>query len=187
MDYLYGNLNKLVEAQKYKFTSSDNTILTSITNKNNVDLTVNTQNLVTLKRVKKDLDISDDPIKHYALYAYNPITRQFDIKLGDEVEIDTSASDNVANEVKKAFVKVGETQKYDEQGRPEYDAQGNPVMVPILKEVVVDVSQSGQLVLSQIPASAIVDEEVVKDEHGNVVEIIQIESNLDGNAGGEVY
>ena len=42
MDYLYGNLNKLVELQKYKFTSSDNTILTSIDDENYVDLRANT-------------------------------------------------------------------------------------------------------------------------------------------------
>lgn len=41
MDYLYGNLNKLVELQKYKFTSSDGTILTSIDAENNVNLNAN--------------------------------------------------------------------------------------------------------------------------------------------------
>ena len=56
-------------------------------------------------------------------------------------------------------------------------------MVPILQEVKVDVSQTGELVLSEIPASAIVDThidpETGKEEY--------IESILDGNSGGQVY
>ena len=186
MEYLYGNLNKLIEAQKYKFTSSDNTVVASITDKNQVNLSVNTKKLITLKQVKKDLDPKDDPIKYYALYAYNPISNQFDIKLGDEIKIDLSTSDDAASKVETAYVKVGEEQKYDESGNPIYDENGKPVMVPILKEVVTDVSQTGQLVISQIPASAIVDKTTEVDESGNTVEV-QIESNLDGNAGGDVY
>lgn len=187
MEYLYGSLNKLVEAQKYKFSSSDNTISTSVTDKTNIDLTVNTQSLVTLKQVKKDLSPIDDPIKYYALYAFNHVTGQFDIKIGDEIKIDTSSSDDVASKIETAYIKVGESQKYDEvTGKPVYDENGNPVMVPILSQIVTDVSQSGQLVLNQIPASAIVDEHFITDENGNIT-VQQIESNLDGNSGGRVY
>ena len=64
-----------------------------------------------------------------------------------------------------------------------YNEDGTPVMKPILQQVVVDVSQTGQLVLDNIPASAIVDT-YVNPETGKE-ELIK--SVLDGNAGGEVY
>ena len=54
MDYLYGKLNKLVEAQNYNFASSDGTVSVS-SNSNGqkeVDLSVNTQYIVTLKQIK---------------------------------------------------------------------------------------------------------------------------------------
>lgn len=69
MDYLYGNLNKLVELQRYKFVSSDNTILASVDGKNCVDLNANTQQLVTLKLTKVE-----NSIKYYSLFAYNSDT-----------------------------------------------------------------------------------------------------------------
>jgi hypothetical protein len=79
LDYLYGDLNKLIELQKYKFSSSNGTILTSIDSENNVDLILNSQRLVKLKQIRKDIDSSDDVIKHYGLFAYNPVTEDFDI------------------------------------------------------------------------------------------------------------
>ena len=186
MPYLYGELNKELEYLRYKFSSSDKSISISEIDgeEYKLDFTTNAQALVTLKQVRKDLSPDNDPIKYYALYGYNPITKDFDIKLGEEIVVDTSLSDDNANKVQYAYVKVGEQQKYDEEGNPVFEADGKtPVMVPILQEVKVDVSQTGELVLSEIPASAIVDThidpETGKEEY--------IESILDGNSGGQVY
>lgn len=192
--YLYGQLNNYVEYLRYDFSSTDGTLFVSTKDDYKIDLSVNTTNLITLKQVKKDNDPSDDPIKYYSLYAYNNITKDYDIKIGQEIVVDTSLADDIVNNVEKAFIKVGEQQKYenrlDENGLPVldsegneikdpvYDSDGNPVMIPIYQEVIVDVNQSGQLVLDKIPASAIVDEH----EDGT-----RIESVLDGNNGGEVY
>lgn len=190
--YLYGQLNNYVEYLRYDFNSTDGTITISAKDDYKLDLSVNTTNLITLKQVKKDNDLSDDPIKYYSLYAYNNATKDYDIKIGQEIVIDTSAGST--DNIKTAYIKVGEQQKYetrlDDNGQPVldsegneikdpvYDNDGNPVMVPIYQEIIVDVSQSGQLILDRIPASAIVDEY----EDG-----IQIQSTLDGNNGGEVY
>lgn len=202
MDYIYGSLNKLIELQKYKFTSSDDTISTSINSDNQVDLSVNTQQIVTLKQVQKDIDLSDDQIKYYSLYAYNPSTKQFDIKIGDEIVIDTSILDDTASSIESAWVKVGEYQKLepavdefgnpllDEDGNqimnPVYDEDGNPVMVPMYQQITSSVSGTGQLMLSQIPASAIIDTTIKTDEYGNVEETY-VQSIIDGNVGGIVY
>lgn len=199
MDYLYGDLNKLIELQKYKFTSSDGTILTDINDSNVVDLTVNTQNLVTLKQVQKDSDPQDDQTKYYSLYAYNAKSEDFDIKIGDEIVINTSG---VTPTVKETWVKVGEYQKVeplldefgnpviDENGSiityPVYDENGDPVIVPMYQKIISSVSGTGQLMLSQIPASAIVDTTTLVDSFGNVEENY-VESLIDGNFGGIVY
>lgn len=186
MPYLYGKLNKEIEYLRYKFSSSDGSIsISKIDGEEfNLDLTSNIKALVTLKQVKKDLSPNDDPIKYYALYGYNPSTKQFDIKLGDEIVIDTSLSDNNADKVETAWVKVGEQQKYDEDGNPMFEEDGvTPIIVPILQEVTVNVSQTGQLILDQIPASAIVDKHIDADTGKESL----IKSVLDGNAGGEIY
>ena len=216
MDYIYGKLNKLVEAQKYNFASSDSTVIISNLEANNIDLTVNTTQIITLKQVVKDIDPKDDPIKYYSLYAYNPNTKQFDIKIGDEIKLDLSFADDAANKVQKAWVKVGEYQKFeylfledgnpdidentglqkiklfwktDENGNDILDEHGNkiPIMVPQLQEIITEVNAPGQLILSQIPASAIVDTEITIDPITGLVKEEQIQSILDGNAGGEVY
>ena len=190
--YLYGQLNNYVEYLRYDFSSTDETLIINAKDDYKLDLSVNTTKLITLKQVKKDSDLSDDPIKYYSLYAYNNVTKDYDIKIGQEIVIDTSAGST--DNIKTAYIKVGEQQKYetrlDENGQPVldsegneikdpvYDNDGNPVMVPIYQEIIVDVSQSGQLVLDKIPASAIVD------EHADGT---QIQSTLDGNKGGEVY
>lgn len=190
--YLYGQLNNYVEYLRYDFSSTDGTLTISAKDDYKIDLSVNTANLITLKQVKKDSDLSDDPIKYYSLYAYNNVTKDYDIKIGQEIVIDTSAGST--DNIKTAYIKVGEQQKYetrlDENGQPVldadgneikdpvYDNDGNPVMVPIYQEIIVDVSQSGQLILDKIPASAIIDEHV---------DGTQIQSTLDGNTGGEVY
>lgn len=192
--YLYGQLNNYVEYLTPEFNSTDGTIIINNidNNDNKLNLSVNTTQLITLKQVIKDSSPSDDPIKYYSLYAFNQSTRCYDIKIGQEIVIDTSAGS--VDNIKTAYVKVGEQQKYetrlDENGQPVldsegneikdpvYDNDGNPVMVPIYQEVIIDVSQSGQLILDRIPASAIVDEH----EDGT-----QIQSTLDGNDGGEVY
>ena len=63
-----------------------------------------------------------------------------------------------------------------------YNEDGTPVMKPILQQIIVDVSQTGQLVLDNIPASAIVDTKINPETGKEEL----IESVLDGNAGGEV-
>lgn len=186
MPYLYGKLNKEVEYLRYKFSSSDGSIsISQIDGEEfNLDLTANAQALVTLKQVRKDLSPDDDPIKYYALYGYNALTKQYDIKLGEEIVIDTSLADDAANKIDYAYVKVGEEQIYNpETGEPLYNEDGTPVMKPILQQVIVNVSETGQLVLDNIPASAIVDTHVNPDTGKEEY----IESVLDGNSGGEVY
>ena len=110
MPYLYGELNKELEYLRYKFSSSDKSISISEIDgeEYKLDFTTNAQALVTLKQVRKDLSPDNDPIKYYALYGYNPITKDFDIKLGEEIVVDTSLSDDNANKVQYAYVKVGE-------------------------------------------------------------------------------
>ena len=215
MDYIYGKLNKLVEAQKYNINSSDKTLSIASAG-NNVDLNVNTSQLITLKQVVKGRNPEEDPIKYYSLYAYNNVTKNFDIKIGEELKLDFSFADDAANAVKTAWVKIGEYQKtipiFDENGFPVIDpitgqqqvelvwetddsgnlildAQGNPipVMLPKLQQITTSVNAPGQLILSQIPASAIVDTKVIVDPETGAVREEQIESILDGNAGGEVY
>lgn len=194
MDYLYGNLNKLVELQKYKFTSSDNTILTSIDDENYVDLRANTQQLITLKLTRVE-----NSIKYYSLFAYNSDTQLFDISLGDEIIVGEPSNNGGMAPIDSAWVIVGEYQKMEpvlgpdglpifdpETGiqimAPVYDESGNPVMVPIYHKIEANIDSKGQLKLGKIPASAIVD--YILDENGNIV---YIESVIDGNAGGRVY
>lgn len=202
MDYLYGNLNKLVELQKYKFASSDGTVFTNIDSSNNVDLSVNTQQLITLKQVQKDNDPKDDQIKYYSLYAYNADTKNFDIKIGDEIVVDTSVLDDIISSIETTWVKVGEYQKVepatDENGNPLFDEDGNqimnpvfdengdPVMVPMYQKISTNISSTGQLVLDKIPANAITDVAITQDEYGNSKSTF-IESIMDGNLGGVVY
>ena len=194
MDYLYGNLNKLVELQKYKFTSSDNTILTLVNDENYVDLSANTQQLVTLKLSKVE-----NSIKYYRLFAYNSDTKLFDIPLGDEIIVGEPSNSGGMESIDSAWVIVGEYQKMEpvlgpdglptfdpETGiqimTPVYDENGAPVMVPIYHKIEASINSEGQLKLGRIPASAIVD--YTLDENNNP---IYIESVIDGNAGGKVY
>lgn len=186
MPYLYGKLNKEIEYLRYKFSSSDGSVFINKINGEefNLDFSANAQALVTLRQVKKDNSPLDDPIKYYALYGYNSSTKAYDVKLGDEIVIDTSLADDSANKIEYAYVKVGEEQVYNpETGEPMYNEDGTPIMKPILQQVVVDVSQTGQLVLDNIPASAIVDT-YINPETGKEE---LIESVLDGNVRGEVY
>ena len=179
--FLYGELNKQVEYLKYKFTSTDgSTVIKQNTENNSVDVSVNTTQLVTLKQVKKDMSILDDPIKYYSLYAYNPDTRSYDIKLGDEIIVDTTTADNNASTIKEAWIQVGEKQMVDKDGNPLFteDEFGNkiPLMEPIYQKVETVVNtETGQLQLTGIPVSALID----THEDGSI-----IESVLDGNSKG---
>lgn len=187
MDYLYGKLNKLVEAQKYKFTSSDDTIL--ILNNNNdginqIDLSFNSKKSIKLLQVTKDADPSNDLIKYYALYAYNPNTNKFDIQLGDEIIVDTlnngSGDDALPTILSNIQIVVGEEKIYDEDG--------NEIgTVPKYANLSTSLSEGGNLIFPQIPASAIMDTETVYDKDTGETITVQVQSNLDGNAGGEVY
>ena len=191
--YLYGQLNNYVEYLTPEFSSTDGTITVSLldNNSNKLDLSVNTTNLITLKQVKKDIDPSDDPIKYYSLYAYNNSTKQFDIKIGQEIVVDTSLSDNVDSFIQSVSIKVGEKETYvdriDEDGNIVLDEQGNPVqdlvIVPIYAITNASVTESGQLRLDKIPFSGLTDK-YIDVETGKET---QIEALLDGNVDGEVY
>lgn len=179
--FLYGELNKQVEYLRYKFQSTDNTAILSEDKKNNVlDISVNTAQLVTLKQVKKDSSTLDDPIKYYSLYAYNSDTRAYDLKIGDEIVVDTTFSDDIASVIKDAWIKVGEKQAVDENGELLWteDDFGNkiPLMQPVYQKIETVINtETGQLQLAGIPVSALVD----KHADGTTIESI-----LDGNSRG---
>lgn len=119
MEYLYGSLNKLVELQKYKFVSSDSTLSLDIDKNNTVDISVNTQQLVTIKRLADDP--SNPGINYYRLFAYNNLSKEFDIPLGDTIATGTAAGNIPA--IQESWVKVGEYQKME----PRLDSEGNPI------------------------------------------------------------
>lgn len=148
--FLYGELNKEVEYLRYNFKSSDGSV--SI-NQNNydVDFSVNTQTLVTLKRIQLDTSLEDDVIKSYGLFAYNPTTKQYDIQLGETIKVGASNAGGITS----VFI-AGE-------------------------EIPFTISETGQLVLEYIPSRAIKDEEnsIVWDEINQ--EWIIKENKLDGN------
>ena len=181
--FLYGELNKQVEYLRYKFQSTDNTTLVKVdADTNTVGVAVNTTQLVTLKQVKKDASKLDDPIKYYSLYAYNPYTKAYDLKLGDEIVVDTTFSDDISSAITDAWIKVGEEQARDENGELLWteDEFGNkiPLMKPVYEKIETVVStETGQLQLANIPVSALSD----KNDDGSF-----IISVLDGN-GEEVY
>ena len=66
---------------------------------------------------------------------------------------------------------------------PVFDADGNPVMVPIYHKVEASIGSNGQLVLENIPVSALTDS--ITDKQTQT--ITYIESIIDGNFGGKVY
>lgn len=148
--FLYGELNKEVEYLRYDFKSSDGSLKINQTDYN-VDFSVNTQTLVTLKRIQLDTSLDDDVIKHYGLFAYNPVTKEYDIQLGETIKVGASSAGGVTS----VFI-AGE-------------------------EIPFTISETGQLVLEYIPAYAIKDEEdpIIWDEVNQ--EWIIKENRLDGN------
>lgn len=196
--YLYGKLNKQIEYLRYKFESSDGTIFIDKLDDYSIDLTTNIQSQLKIKQVARDADPSNDLVKYYALFAYNKKTNKYDIQLGDVIPVGGSGGSIHTTDV---YVKVGEqvkmipvldengNQVYDDQGNilleAARDEQGNLIYVPLYEKVAVD-EESGQLIIKQIPASAIIDHEIKLDQDGNEIKEY-IESTLDGNAGGEVY
>lgn len=90
--YLYGQLNNYVEYLRYKFKSTDTAFIAE-TADHNIEIDVNTSNIVKLLQIQKDNDLDNDAIKYYQLFAYNTKTKNYDIPLGDELKIgDTSGS-----------------------------------------------------------------------------------------------
>lgn len=90
--YLYGQLNNYVEYLRYKFKSTD-TAFISESDDHNIEIDINTSNIVRLLQIQKDNDTDNDAIKYYRLFAYNTATKNYDIPLGDELKIgDTSGS-----------------------------------------------------------------------------------------------
>lgn len=66
---------------------------------------------------------------------------------------------------------------------PVFDSDGNPVMVPIYHKIESSLGSNGQIVLENIPVSALTDTLVDKQSES----ITYIESVIDGNFGGRVY
>lgn len=179
--FLYGELNKQVEYLRYKFQSTDGTLVLTQDNKDNVvDMSVNTSQLVTLKQVKKDGTALDAPTKYYRLYGYNSATRSYDIRLGDEIVVNTSIGEDITSILTDAWIKVGENAVFDETGNQIYieDEFGNkiPLMEPVYQkiETTVDV-QTGRLKFASIPVSALTDTYA----DGSVIESI-IDANSKG-------
>ena len=151
--FLYGELNKLTEYYRYKFESSDNTI--NISQKDySVDFKLNSKTLVTLKRIQVDTSIEDDTIRNYGLFAYNSKTAQFDIQLGETLQIPISggSTTNISE------VKIGNS------------------IIP------ASINEAGQLVLEYLPVNAIkdIDDSYVYNEELGKWEFH--ESIIDGNA-----
>lgn len=94
--FLYGELNKEVEYQRYSFGSSDSSVEISETDYT-VDFKVSAQTLVTLKRIQLDTELDDDVIKHYGLFAYNPKTSAFDIQLGETIKVGATSASEVSS------------------------------------------------------------------------------------------
>lgn len=148
--FLYGELNKEVEYLRYDFKSSDGSLKINQSDYN-VDFSVNAQTLVTLKRIQLDASLDDDVIKHYGLFAYNSVTKEYDIQLGETIKVGASSAGGVTS----VFI-AGE-------------------------EIPFTISETGQLVLEYIPANAVKDEKdpIVWDEVNQ--EWIIKENRLDGN------
>lgn len=148
--FLYGELNKEVEYLRYNFKSSDGSLKINQADYN-VDFSVNTQTLITLKRIQLDSSLDDDVIKHYGLFAYNPVTKEYDIQLGETIKVGSSSAGGITS-----VLIAGE-------------------------EIPFNISETGQLVLDYIPTNAVKDEEnpILWDEVNQ--EWIIKENRLDGN------
>lgn len=148
--FLYGELNKEVEYLRYNFKSSDGSLKINQADYN-VDFSVNTQTLITLKRIQLDSSLDDDVIKHYGLFAYNPVTKEYDIQLGETIKVGSSSAGGITS-----VLIAGE-------------------------EIPFTISETGQLVLDYIPTNAVKDEEnpILWDEVNQ--EWIIKENRLDGN------
>ena len=148
--FLYGELNKEVEYLRYNFKSSDGSLKINQADYN-VDFSVNTQTLITLKRIQLDSSLDDDVFKHYGLFAYNPVTKEYDIQLGETIKVGSSSAGGITS-----VLIAGE-------------------------EIPFTISETGQLVLDYIPTNAVKDEEnpILWDELNQ--EWIIKENRLDGN------
>lgn len=189
--YLYGQLNNYIEYITPEFQSTDTITVGSVDgNPNKINLQVNTNNLVILKEIIKD-ESHNSRIKYYGLYAYNPNTKQYDIRLqGPELIIDTSLA-NPTERVETVYVQVGEKiiqePVLDDAGNPILDPDGNQVfkdvIQPIYDYVTIKVNPgTGAIHFSSIPANMVVDYKVDADGQRSY-----ISSLVDGNIGGEVY
>lgn len=187
MDFLYGQLNNLIEAQKYEFSSSSN-ILKIFQNENLINFNIDTTQLVTFRRIQKDANTADDLIQYYGLFAFNENSGLFDIQLGDELRIDMRAIGvgSGPSTLNKLYILTGQKQSVDTDGNPLYQPDGNPVLEPDFREVTTS-TVTGQMIIDQIPVSALVDHYKILDSSGTVTKIEYINSIIDGNAGGEVY
>ena len=158
MDYIYSELNnKLKDKQKTEYIpiefEENNTIDVTQTYDNTYRFDVKTQNLVRLVNVKKDNDTSDDVIQTYQLMAYNKDTNEFDIPIGDEININHSNNSLVGN-INQA--RIGDA------------------IIP------ATIDQSGQLVLQYIPISSVVDTYYRQNSNGDYEEVY-VESIIDGH------
>lgn len=188
MDFLYGQLNNLIEAQKYEFSSSSN-LLKILKNGNSINFNIDTTQLVTFRRIQKDTNLADDLIQYYGLFAFNENSGLFDIQLGDELRIDMrtiGSGDSGSSTLNKLYILTGQKQSVDTNGNPLYQPDGSPVLEPDFREVTTS-TVTGQMIIDQIPVSALVDHYKILDSSGTVTKIQYIDSVIDGNAGGRVY
>ena len=78
MDYIYGKLNKLVDAVASKIVTDDDSVTLS-TQGSTTYIEINKHKLVELRRLHNRIPTQ------YQLFGYNTDTKQFDIPLGDKI------------------------------------------------------------------------------------------------------
>ena len=163
MDYIYAKLNeKLAQNQSVEYIPTEiedsetiSVIRPDEDNLNKYKLNVNTQNLVRLVQIKSDVDVADDVIQRFRLFAYNVNSGKYDIQLGDEIVIDHRNESSGSVNITHALI-AGQ-------------------------KIPASIDSQGQLVLQYIPVNALQDKVFEKDEQTGQVEVRYIESTIDGN------
>lgn len=162
MDYLYAQLNQTVDRVSDEFNqtiiANDYIVPVKIPDTNDIELSVNVQNLVRLLPVASDTSIQDDIIQTYQLFGYNNLTALFDIPIGEPIVISHVGSSNQYPTTIKIRTSTGE-----------------------IAEVKCEVDATGALVLDHIPVAALSDTHVVYDPDSGVAKVVYVESIIDGN------
>ena len=156
MDYIYSQLNNTVDKVEADFTQTiiKNDFITPLETKtNDIELIINTGNIVRLLPIKNDYDESDDTIQRYQLFGYNHNTALFDIPLGEPISINHK---NTATSFSCLKFKNGAT--------------GEVI------DVKCETDETGATVIDYIPVAALSDTHITDDG-----KIVQVESIIDGN------